>query len=323
MDRTIVKMVFGSHLYGLATENSDTDYKGIAIPSLKDHLLCRAFKSINESTGKEHEKNTKDDIDSEMYSLLYFVYMASQGETVAMDMLHAPESALIETSDVWEELVSLRDKFYTKNMKAYLGYVKRQAAKYGIKGSKLAEIKEAIEFLKGLCPSDVLGISNAPNPLLMREVWDGLYTGEHIYKEETKGVPRQFFYCVAGKKYQSTLKVSDVRDKLQRIYDGYGERAKAAERNEGIDWKAMSHALRVGYQMRDIFQKGSFEYPLAETSTLKLVKEGRADYKYVAETLEELIEEVEKLAKESDLPEKVDHKFWENWVLEKQKELLL
>ena len=36
---TMVKMVFGSHLYGLDTENSDKDYCGIFVPTAKEIIL--------------------------------------------------------------------------------------------------------------------------------------------------------------------------------------------------------------------------------------------------------------------------------------------
>lgn len=35
----IVKMKFGSHLYGTNTEDSDVDYKGVFLPSKKEILL--------------------------------------------------------------------------------------------------------------------------------------------------------------------------------------------------------------------------------------------------------------------------------------------
>jgi predicted nucleotidyltransferase len=63
----IVKMVFGSHLYGTATENSDTDYKGVYLPTEKEILLNRVPKSYNYKTGDGVTKNTKDDIDVEFF----------------------------------------------------------------------------------------------------------------------------------------------------------------------------------------------------------------------------------------------------------------
>ncbi len=68
----IVKMKFGSHLYGTATEKSDLDFKGIFLPSNREILLGKIPKSIKYDTGNDHSKNSPEDIDEEIYSLHYF-----------------------------------------------------------------------------------------------------------------------------------------------------------------------------------------------------------------------------------------------------------
>ena len=114
-NKTLVTMKFGSHLYGTDTEKSDTDFKGVFFPSSEQIFLNRIPKSINTSTkGHELGKNTAEDIDTEVYSLHYFHKLACEGQTVSHDILHAPESMLLETSDFWKDLVSKRDKFSTK-----------------------------------------------------------------------------------------------------------------------------------------------------------------------------------------------------------------
>lgn len=102
---TIVKMLFGSHLYGTDTEESDKDYKGIFLPPFEDCVLNKIPKSLNKSTSGKDSKNTKDDIDEEIFSLQYFIKLACEGQTVAIDMLHAPDEMIIETSDIWKELI--------------------------------------------------------------------------------------------------------------------------------------------------------------------------------------------------------------------------
>ena len=46
----IVKTIFGSHLYGTSTPESDNDFKGVFLPSKEQILLNEIPKSINEST---------------------------------------------------------------------------------------------------------------------------------------------------------------------------------------------------------------------------------------------------------------------------------
>lgn len=57
MRRTIVRIIYGSHLYGLSTPESDRDFKGIFMPSKEEILLGKIPKSIRTSTGDPNEKN--------------------------------------------------------------------------------------------------------------------------------------------------------------------------------------------------------------------------------------------------------------------------
>lgn len=315
--KKVVRMAFGSHLYGLNTPDSDKDYKGIFIPELDDILLSKAPKEINSSTGDDGSKNTKDDIDEGMYSLLYFVELALKGETVALDMLHCTDP--IETSPEWAFLVQNRKLFYTKNLKAFMGYLKRQVAKYSVKGSRLADIQRVITLF-----NELRSMPGWCDSITLRQLWEELPDGEFLKKVTEKRINGNTFYVVNEKMYQDTLKVIEVQDKLQAMYDGYGARAKLAEKNDSVDWKAVSHAFRAGYQLRDIYVKGDFEYPLAETDYIKAVKLGKVDFKSDAQPrLEALMDEIEELAKKSDLPEHPNRKFWEDWVLNVYKEKLL
>lgn len=304
----IVKMKFGSHLYGLDTPNSDIDYKSVYVPRLENLLLGNYAGTIKNSTGNPHEKNQAGDIDDEVISLPKFIKHACDGETFVIDMLHC-ESPIMDTP-IWRDLVANRTMFYSKSLRSYMGYVKKQAAKYGLKGTRLSCIRLAIETLEQLDPN-----------LTIAEVREALYFGEYAKWVKTPSkhpdMADQEFYEVNMKKYQSTNSVGYVVEQLRKMWDGYGHRAKLAEKNEGVDWKALSHALRAGYQARDIYRNGDFRYPLAETDYLLAVKTGQLDYKSdVAPVLESLVSEVEALADVSTFPEKVDRNFWDKWLLE-------
>lgn len=148
-EKTIVRMIFGSHLYGCEVETSDKDYKGIFLPTKEQVLLGKIPKSYSNSKKKaEGEKNTADDVDTEIYSLHYFIKLACEGQTVALDMLHAPDNMILEATNVWYEIVANREKFYTKNLKAFVGYARKQASRYGIRSGRLGNLREVIKVLE-------------------------------------------------------------------------------------------------------------------------------------------------------------------------------
>lgn len=299
----IVKMKFGSYLYGTATSKSDVDYKGVFLPLKNEILLGRIPKCHNFSSGSYESKNTPHDIDIEIYSLHYFINLACEGQTVALDMLHAPGSALEVNSEIWREIVGERERFYSKNLKSFINYARRQASKYGIKGSRLNAVSSVLDILKSAVPTEKL-----------RSVWDKLPEMDHCHMAETdpNGM-RQYQVC--GKLFQESAQMGYVIPILEKFYDDYGARARRAAENRNIDWKAISHALRAAFQVKEIFTKRTITFPLKEAAFLVKVKEGKLDYlTEVAPVLEGLMSEVEELASRSDLPEKVDAAYWDRFI---------
>lgn len=313
--KDLVKMVHGSHLYGLNTENSDVDYKGVFLPTIDELLLNKYPSEVRKSTGGEHEKNTKDDIDEVYFSLPKFIKMACDGETIAIDMLHCDQP--ITSDPIWQEIRDNRSKFYSSNMKAFLGYCKKQAAKYGIKGSRLAAIEETLLYLKKR-QNDVDRIGE----MITLMGLEGLEIAhpDHIkiyegFQKGDKWVDKHIFE-LCGSKYDMTSKIDYIILEVEKKYNGYGHRAKLAKNNEGIDWKATSHALRAAYQLKEIYETGDLKYPLRDREFLLDVKNGKCDYtSVVAPALESVIAEAEKLAKDSSYPDKVDREWWDSWLL--------
>jgi hypothetical protein len=314
-NQIICLMKHGSHLYGTDGPDSDTDYKGVYMPTRRQLLLQQVPKSYSihpDKTG-EGQKNSKDDLDVEIYSLHYFLKLAMEGQTVAIDMLHADLGWCKIAHPIWAELLYHRKKFHTKNLKAFVGYARKQAAKYGIKGSRLNDAKSVMDFLEHAQKHECIWGTTR-----LSHVWNGLPEGEHIHKFEpvfTEGKKPIGTYQVCGKQIQSTVTVSYAYDIIKKFYDEYGARAKAAARNKGVDWKAVSHALRAAYQVDSILTKGDITFPLGCAAWLKMVKYGDCEWKAVQNTLESKIAEVERLAEGSSLPNKVDRKFWENWLV--------
>ena len=88
--------------------------------------------------------------------------------------------------------------------------------------------------------------------------------------------------------------------------------------NNNIDWKAVSHALRAGYQFRSIFIDGDFEYPLKESQFVLDVKQGKLDFtSQVQVELETLVEEVNELSSKSNLPENINTSYWDQWLIDR------
>jgi hypothetical protein len=287
----------------MATPGSDIDYKGIFLPSKEEILLGRIPKCHSSSTGGGDSKNKAGDIDVEIYSLHYFITLACEGQMVALDMLHAPDSLIVESSEIWKSIVRERRRFYTKNLKAFISYARRQAGKYGIKGSRLN------------AAATVLGILEAEDPSrTLRTIWNKLPRNE--YCSETGIDPQGLrLYQVCGRQFQESAAIGYVAPVLEKFCKEYGKRARLAAENRDIDWKAISHALRAAFQIKEILTADTITFPLKEAQFLLQVKEGRLDYlTQVAPALEGIMEEIEELAADSALPETVDRAYWDKFI---------
>jgi predicted nucleotidyltransferase len=302
-------MKFGSHLYGTATEESDTDFKGIYLPEINDLVLQRVSKSINNITKKDSsQKNSKDDVDEEIYSLHQFIELSIKGETVSLDMLHAPEDWEEAASYDWKFIKKYKHLFYTKSLRSYMGYVKTQAAKYGIKGSRLAAAEKMINWLK-----------TKDERSKICDYWEEIPIDEHIEKIVIEDARQQDNRAISicSRKLMADTRIWYAIECVQKFYESYGERAKMAKENKGLDFKAISHAFRAGLQLREIYKTGNLKYPLKDAEFLRDIKQGKFHYQdELSPKLEEIVKEVETLSQASNYPDKVDRKFWDEWIIE-------
>lgn len=333
MNTLVMKSIFGSKLYGTDTPESDLDYKGVYIPSAKSLILGNVIDHYSKNTSNSDVKNTSDDIDEEMFSLKYFIEMAIKGETIALDMIHTPSELIVDYDDIgpWDFIYQNRSKFYTTDMKAYLGYVKKQAAKYGIKGSRLSALRQVKEWASTLPDTKEVNDFEENNKKRVKNVsWiDGkmcadtligdFFSSAPIINEHTEmtKIDGNDFYKVLSSNYQNTLSVKRFKLSINKMWDGYGERARLAELNQGVDWKSLHHAIRGGLQLKEIYSTGDLQYPLKDRDFLMDVKKGKIPFKHVSESLNDLISEVDGLASEAyknGMPKQVDKKFWDDFI---------
>lgn len=308
---TIVLMEFGSHLYGTNSPTSDRDYKGVFMPAVGDILMGKIPKSITVSSKKGNEaKNTAADYEVEWFSLHYFIKLALEGQTVAIDMLHAGIERWLKASPEWVSLHQRRHAFYTRSLHAFVGYARRQAAKYGIKGSRLASAKWVLNAMEGA----VLADENVRVETLRN--YASLANLEHCHKTEEH-------FEVCGRKLQWNARISLYLDGMRKFVRQYGERAIQAEASEGVDWKAMSHAVRAAFEVQAMLRDGDFRFPLPQVDLLKKIKSGVMAYNDVAQILEAEMEECERLAAASTLPDKPAVGAWEAWLKNRVADYLL
>ena len=310
--KLIVQIKFGSHLYGTNTSQSDEDYKSVYIPTMREILLQRVTDSvqIGKKVKAEGERNLPGDTDNECYSLQRYLGLIAEGQTVAVDMLFAPNPMF--TSELWQRIQANSDKLVTKRSAAFVGYCRTQANKYGIKGSRVASAKNALDRFEKLLAEHGTTAKVAEFFGSDDEVFD-----DHtrtLRKETPTGTMRYFECCNRMVGFNNTVK--EAAAIYRRIHENYGDRARLAETNQGIDWKALSHAVRVGREAVELLTTHQITFPLPYAAHILEIKQGKLPYQAVAEEIEQLLEEVEKASAASTLREDPDRQFIDDLVVE-------
>lgn len=320
----IFKTKFGSHLYGTATPASDVDWKSVFIPPARDILLARGQESFTRNDKSDdrsgfQRKNDAGEVDIEFHSLRKFLKLAAEGQTVALDMLFATplvySGRLDGTSSViWDQAWKHRGKLASKQAKSFLGYAYRQASKYGVKGSRMAAAEMVRNFF--VARVEKLGALAKTGDVLgdwEREIGGTEFTS--IEEAEQHGQTIRMFQC-CGRKVLFTVTVKEAASIFTKLYADYGHRAEQAKTNQGVDWKALSHAVRVGEQAIEYLTTGFMTFPRPNADHLCRIKTGEYEYLAVAEEIEGLLDSVRQAAERSPFPDKPNQAWIDDFVVE-------
>lgn len=314
---------FGSHIYGTNLPTSDLDYKGIYVPDAQDILLQKVKGTVVQNTKKDPgAKNGPDDVDTEIFSLQQYLRLLMEGQTVAIDVLFTPRSFYQNYTrwETWELIQENKSRLLHSGCSAFSGYCRQQAAKYGLKGGRVAAIRQTLDFL--LQHPDYTRLRD-----IEEEVTKFVYPGD-LYQGDGTDLLIKFAYCKSPKgEFEKHLEVCNrkiplhstvkyAREIYQRVFDQYGQRALAAERNEGVDYKALMHAVRVTEEAKELLMTGFVTFPRPERELLLKIRTGVMPYKEIAEVIERGLEEVEECSKRSILPHEPDREFADCLVLE-------
>ena len=317
--KPLIKLEFGSSLYGTRTPTSDTDYKGVHTPSARSLVMQNADRVISNSTGSDKVKNTADDIDDESYSILKFFDMLKKGDMVAQELLHVPVEKAIIMSPEWKNIIlPNKHRLVARDIKGFVGYIRTQSNRYGIRGSRVAAARNATEMF-------AFWIEQYGSNTKIKDVPDFEHffdcfceLNEHaevIQLPVAKGSTEMVNYLeVVNRKVGYTIALKEAHSIYKRAFDEFGSRALAAEKNEGVDWKALYHAIRVSEQAMELLRDGVITFPRWNAQELLTIKRGEHDYKDIARMLEDNLDKLEVLMTKSDLPEKVDFAFMDQVV---------
>lgn len=320
----IVNMKCGSHLYGTTTKSSDLDIKGIYLPHSQEILLQKVKPVISSGAHKIYgKKNTPKDIDYEFFSITKFLSLIAEGQSIALEMLFVPKRALIsQPHHIWQEIKVVASKLFNKKTASFVRYCKQQANKYSIKGLRAKAAKIALEYLikAEKFYGSTTKLASAKNEL-EKLVADNefLYIGDYININSIK----EKYFEVCGKRMLFNASIKSARFITQKIVEQYGSRALAAENNQGVDWKSLSHAVRIGREAIEFLNTQNLTFPRPEAKHLIDIKLGILPFQQISEEIEQILAEVDNAELYSKLPMNFEQTIIDQFVEQVYKQQIL
>ncbi|TZF95239.1 nucleotidyltransferase [Chryseobacterium panacisoli] len=323
----LFEAISGSRAFGLATENSDTDIRGVYYLPKEDFFGLNYIPQISNETN-----------DITYYEIGRFVELLQKNNPNILEILASPEDC-IQYRHPLMDLLKTED-FLSKLCKdTFAGYAISQIKKAkGLNKKILNPVdKERKSILDFCCILEGQG-----SVLLKRWMNEGGLSQENcglISIDHTKGMYALFYDESGALGYKGVIQNEEANQvSLSSVpkhekpvaylfcnLDAYSVYCKdyreywkwVAERNEdrynvnqthgqNYDSKNMMHTIRLLQSCEQIFKTGSLTIRVENRDELLDIKAGNQSYENVMQKAENLIESIEKHYSASSLPEYPD-----------------
>lgn len=327
--KILFKAYHGSHLYGLNTEKSDFDYKGIVIPSKEELKTNTAPKTCYDlsSPKKKNEKNQAGDIDSTMFTLQGFLRLCEEGQTVSVEMLFTPKELWLESSPEWEFMVANRSQLVHKNVGSFFNLARKQAYKYSVKGERIEANKLVLEWASQFPENDRIDKHISSLEELVQKHKTLVDTDKNPLIDFVNCLgPRKenvLHLQISNRKSPLTTTLKHLKKGLEKTLATYGHRSLMAHEHNGADWKALSHAVRVGFEAIELLTTHKLTFPMNEKEYLLSIKQGKVPFPEVEAKIESLLLEINELSRLTTLPESINKPLWDNFLKEQHEKITL
>jgi hypothetical protein len=295
-DELLYLVRFGSHLYGLETEDSDLDLKGIVLPSEKSLILNNSVGQYGPySSGGDESSNSSEDIDLELWSVHKFFKLLQKGDTNAYDVLYSGNSEVIEyVSDYFLEVFYNKDKLSgSKAIRgAFVGYSYGQVKRYEAKGFNFSTLKAILRFIKEVKDREDYNDNDRLSSYIDEMIEYVNEENKELQIEVVEDNKDTYVKINDYKKYPVGIRLKQFRDSIQKWANEYGSRVR--NNDDGVDWKSISHAFRVLMFADELVTRGDFSYPFRDEfrEELLAIKNGEVDFKKKISELSQFVDKV-------------------------------
>lgn len=336
-DYDFFKVTYGSKLYGTNTPTSDTDVKVVYIPAIEKLLLGKKLNIYKNRFDADMnpigDGFTMPDNGTEVeyFPIQTFVRDFVNGQTYALEMAFAilsygrPQPGIAYTSTIGEYLFieELVEKFANAEVYSMVGFAMKQTFDYVRRGERLNDAKKVLAAV-----DEAIALTGDPISRLNHTINEGQgdefildrlarLTGLETGMENGGNKPQR---CLKlnGRSYLEATTLEHLRNQVQKIVSGFGDRSTAAA-EEKVDFKSLSHAVRVYQQSIELLDTGKITFPRPNAEFLLSVKQGKEDLEQVKRLLMALDDEVKEKMETSTMRKKTPELLAESetWLAKK------
>lgn len=325
----LFEVISGSRSFGLATENSDTDIKGVYYLSKEDFFGLNYIPQISNETN-----------DITYYEIGRFTELLLKNNPNILEILATPEDCILYKNPLMD--LYQQEHFLSKLCKdTFGGYASAQIQKARGLNKKIVnpvekERKGILDFCVILENSNSIPAKNWLEKRNFLQELCGLVKMPH-----SKGLFALFYDKTGNKNYKGIFKSEDSNEVSlssiakgeksdaylffnQDAYSTYCKNYKeywdwVAKRNEdryntnkqhgkNYDSKNMMHTIRLLQSAVNIFRNNQLEIRVKNREELLDIKAGKWDYNDLLLFSDQLIEELNFLSENSSLPDYPDQK---------------
>ncbi|MCP4353297.1 MAG: hypothetical protein GY795_48215 [Desulfobacterales bacterium] len=323
--KLISKFVTGSHLYGNSTPESDTDTRGVFIPS-KEYFL--GFQKRTE----QFEDKVQDVV---FMDIRHYLKLALDCNPNIIEWLFISEKDWLISSEQWKRIVEKRELFVSKKARyTFAGYAfsqlkrikrhrswllnppkkKPERSDYGLPGNKKLVSEDQIGAFNAILSNYFEEITqhHALKKQLeeMQETRDFLSifqssrTMDLKMAEKIMPVSENFLEALdREKRYNQALREWNHYQNWKKNRNP--ERAEL-EKRYGFDCKHGSHLYRLLGECEEILMKKTITFPRPDAELLLGIKNGCWSYDELMEKIGDIDARFDKMYNESPLPKKPD-----------------
>jgi RNA repair pathway DNA polymerase beta family len=324
----IFSVEYGSKLYGTATPTSDTDVKSIYLPEMSDLLSLKTpkiFKDRWDAQGNpvpEGASMPDNGVEVEYIPIQAFMRDFLAGQTYAVEIafavmhnLHKDPVAFPDKGKrvlmVERMIEKMVVQFRNKNVYSMVGFALKQTMDYVCRGDRLNRAKEMQTTINSLLDTlqnaghdrarvrfdantqALLGITTPLDYLESK----GFVVGAAENNNKTIRTLE-----LNGRSYLETTAIVHTLGAIEKLISAYGHRSTAAAESD-VDFKSLSHAVRVYEQSIEYLTSGGIQFPRPNAVELLSIKQGKSDLEFVKNRLRQLDADVQKKIEQCDAPD--------------------